>query len=382
MLWIRRPDQFTNPYLWGESGNVILAGFAQRGWEAFFEPVQGYQSITLKAILYSSFSISFLHAPAIAFILTCLVTMGCVIAVALSPTHLRWPWACALACLIIPTGAEAFGSELMSFWWTGLLLLLALTWAEPRQGLRLIYIGFAGLSVPIIVPLAPLFVARAAFERTHANAAAASLAIAIAVVQVISVALSPGAVRTLEVPQISVLLGKFVGYFFAPTTAHLAARINLAVDVGIVAAIILAVAAYALRKRLTLSFWLLGASSAVIVAATAIRLPMEAAFPTLSTPRYFFFPFIILSWLLIWMAAISGLVLRTAVAAAFAAMIAQAAAHWSWRHTPIDWQAHIRACAASDTYRLPLHTSGRLEQLWYVTLTGSQCRRLAGITPR
>ena len=60
-------------------------------------------------------------APEIALVLTVAFTCAVVVAVALSPTHLRWPYLCAIAVLTIPVDPEVYAVSLLAFWWAGLL---------------------------------------------------------------------------------------------------------------------------------------------------------------------------------------------------------------------------------------------------------------------
>src|SRR6185295_20135258 len=101
------------------------------------------------------------------------------VAVALSPTHLRWPYLCAIAVLTIPVDPEVYGVSLLAFWWAGLLVVLALVWDADRGApwLRAGYLVLGGLSAPVMVPLAPLFVLRALLERRRSEFIAAGLAV-------------------------------------------------------------------------------------------------------------------------------------------------------------------------------------------------------------
>jgi hypothetical protein len=377
MLWVRRPDQFTHPYIWAETGRVILPAYADRGWASFIEPVAGYQVLPLKLIALTSFTLSFLNAPTIMFAMTVALTIGVTLAVALSPTHLRYPWACAVSCLLIPTGSEAFGVALMSFWWAGLLAFLALIWREGHERLRLAYVLIGGLSGPAIIALAPLFALRAAVVRRRPEIIAAGLAIFCAGIQVVSSFWAVwNVVRAKSVPLPWDVAGKFLGYFFAPQLALSPDRLPMAAVVGCIALLAIGVVLIRQREGLHFTFWLLTLAAIAMVASSLLRTPFEAIFPTLTTPRYFFYPFILTSWLLIWLAAEMSHAGKIAVATVFLSTYAQAAPQYRWRHVPIDWRHHIKHCALADTYQILAHTNGQLENAWRVPLTGKQCRWL------
>jgi hypothetical protein len=83
-----------------------------------------------------------------------------------APTSLKGKSLCALAVLLNPNGAEVYVVPLYSFWFAGLLVALALLWDKDAQSvtqrfLRSAFILIGGLSSPLVVPLAPLFLLRA-----------------------------------------------------------------------------------------------------------------------------------------------------------------------------------------------------------------------------
>ena len=188
ILFARRPDQFLYPYLWVEDGTYILKAYAERRFASVIEPVQGYHILTSKIIALTAFKASILWTPEIALWLTVALTAAVVIAIALSPTHLPWRFACAVAVLLVPSNPEVFAVSEMSFWWAGLLLILALLW-DPDRGkawLRWLYIVLGGLSAPIIVPVCGLLGLRAVVERRWSEYAATAWLAIVAAVQLIT----------------------------------------------------------------------------------------------------------------------------------------------------------------------------------------------------
>src|SRR5688572_25268102 len=106
VLVLRRPDQFLHPYIWVEEGQYVLRQYISDDIWILTNPLAGYSQLASKIIAYLSFKLSILWAPEIALVLTVAFTAGVVIAVALSPTHLRWPFLCAIAVLLVRTDAE------------------------------------------------------------------------------------------------------------------------------------------------------------------------------------------------------------------------------------------------------------------------------------
>ena len=151
VLFMRRPDQFWHPYIWVEDGYYTLRFSLEDGWRTIFAPLAGYLCVASKLIGYAAYRISILWAPEIELALTVAFTSAVVAAVAYSPTHLRWPFLCAVAVLFVPTDSEVFAVSAYAFWWAGLLMFLALLWdtARGREWLRWSFIVFGGLSSPL-----------------------------------------------------------------------------------------------------------------------------------------------------------------------------------------------------------------------------------------
>ena len=93
-------------------------------------------------------------------------------------------------------------------------------------------------------------------------------------------------------------------------------------------------------------------------------------------PRYFFCPFILFTWVLIWISALSPAHVRILVLAGCLLGVAWVYKRMTRSHDVMDWRGHIAACAQSERYDLPIHKEGRANDPWYVKLTGQQCRDL------
>jgi len=101
---------------------------ASRRWMLTFPfgLIHGFPNLISRVITVTSFKLSALHAPAIGVALTTAFTCFVVLCIYFAPTHLRARFVCAAIPLLIPAGPETFAVPLMSFWWAGLLLFLAL----------------------------------------------------------------------------------------------------------------------------------------------------------------------------------------------------------------------------------------------------------------
>jgi hypothetical protein len=382
VLFIRRPDQFLRPYIWVEDGRNILPSYVEHGWASIFEPVNGYYITSSKLISMAAFKLSFLHTPQLQALLVVLFTCGVILAVARAPTHLPRPLLCAIAVLLIPTDAETFAVSEYSFWWAGLLLVVALLWDSDRgkQWLRAILVVIGGLSSPIIVPIAGLLGVRALLDRRLSDVMILGIAALCATTQIVNIqggGMMPSGIGTNfnVIALADYYVGFFLigGYFTAPT---------LSKGLGILVAALLALAAWRVRGQLNRYFFLLVVTFFIVCLLNQARLQGCCPHPFTTGPRYYFYPYILLSWICIWIAAVSSVRVRAIFAAAYTFAVVSA---WfgpgvgrgmARYHDFIDWRAHVLTCVNSDKHEIPIHYIGFANDVWTITLTGEQCRRL------
>jgi hypothetical protein len=324
VLVTRRPDQFLHPYVWVEDGTVILKAYAERGLVSVLEPVSGYLIVATKLISLSAYKLSIQWAPEIALALTVAYTCAIIAAVAFSPTHLR-----------------AF------------------------------YVVLGGLSSPVAVTLSALFVLRALVERRRSEFVIAALAVAIAVIQAREIFgfHHVDYSRLIDPHIIRVATDKFAGYIIASPRygTYYSGPILLA---------LLGMAVWRIRDRLGMPFWLLVLAWAAICATTVLRNPLGVIDPLNGGPRYFFYPFTTMMWIMIWIAALSPAYVRILLAAGYLLGIAWVYKRMTRSHDAADWRGHLAACTQSPEYALPLHYDGVSSRMWHVWLTGEQCRDL------
>ena len=375
VLFLRRPDQFLHPYVWVEDGTVILKAYAERGFASIVEPVQGYHILVSKMIALAAFKLSIMWTPELMLVLAVAFTIAVLLAVALSPTYLPWPFACALAVLFVPTGPEVFAVSEYSFWWAGLLLILALLWdtSRGRAWLRWLYLIFGGLSSPVIGPIALLLGLRATIERRSSEYIALAIAATAAVIQLVTAYLRADMGASAQWSTVWVAVQKFYGlYFIGGDPSDTKSFITY----GLFCAAGLIVAAVAARRRLDRNFMLLVGTNVLICLISFLRVPAEAPHPFLAGPRYFFYPFITLSWIALWVAAKSSPPIRYGITAVCCSSPALSLFAMSLRHETIDWRRHITACAQSERYDVPIHYNGNASMAWDLDLLGEQCRKL------
>jgi hypothetical protein len=218
ILFARRPDQFLHPTLWVEE-TVILREYVDHGWWSLLEPLNGYYALISKIIGFIALKTSFPWAPQIELFLIVAFTCAVIVSVALSPTHLQWPFLCAVAVLIVPSDPEVFVVSVYAFWWAGILLLLALFWRSDarQQWLRWLYIVIGGLSSPIILVVTGLLAVRAVFERKPSEYCAASLGLPVSLIQFVTIhALIPLNTMKFGLGSFILPIQRFFGLFFIP----------------------------------------------------------------------------------------------------------------------------------------------------------------------
>lgn len=375
VLFLRRPDQFLDPALWVEEGTAVLNGYAHRGLASIIEPINGYHSLTGRLLTLAAFKTSLAWAPEIASALAVAFTCAVVVAIAASPTHIPWPFFCALAAMLVPSDPEVFGVALYSFWWAGLLLPVALLWDTTRgmAWLRAVFIVVGGMSSPLIVPFAALMALRAAVERNRDELAAAGLAVAIAAIQLGTLKITGAIAETRSIgwTDIHAAVNQFAGMFVAGPRRWLSEE-----SPGFIVLGVLTVLVWFARKRLTWYFGLLTLAWCAVCLATMLRAPVQDIDAARAGPRYFFYPLALSMWLMVWVASRSSHAGRALIATGFVLALTLVGSNLSRRHEPLNWRTHVAACARSEHYELPVLFERKAGDVWMVALSGAQCRKM------
>jgi hypothetical protein len=295
----RRPDQLAAPILWFEEGTHILRNYADCGLCAMLPSINGNIALTAKVLLLPVLKISAPSAPALAAAIGIAFNAAVVCMIATAPTHLRARYLCALAALFVPTGTENYGIALYSVWWCGILIALALLWDTGRglHWLRIALLVVGGLSTPFMIFAAPLFFLRA-YREQNANEFAVALTACLLTVIAAAAAIASTSAEpfdvNLTVTAALLTVSKFFGLFVAPAA-------NSALVPGCLLIVAIACLAYHERRKLDLYFLLLAALLAASIAATLLRAPMSEIDPFESGGRYFFLPYIFISFMLLWL---------------------------------------------------------------------------------
>jgi hypothetical protein len=379
-MWHRRPDQFTHPYIWVEDGTRNLPDFIAHGWAFVFEPIVGYISIPIRVLLAIGASLSFRWLPEITFALALIFTYLVLAAIALSPTTLRYRFLCAIALLVLPTNPEVYGVSLYVGWWGSVLVLLPLLWptrSDDQIPLRATLLTIGGLSTPLVVGVLPLYGVRWLLWRTRSDRWLLVLGCVISAVQIAtmwtmeaSLGGTPPAQPLVTVPQ------KFFGYYLLWTGLRPAPSLYFVLGMGLLG--MLVVSAVVRRRTLDWTFVVLVACLFVSIVLATLRAPLDVMHPTLAGGRYFFLPYLLLSWLLLFMIDSRHQGTTVFCVAALVAALSGFAVHGRWHHVPGNWRAHVEQCLAMPMHQFPVYYEGTQPHriIWAVDLPGEACRTL------
>lgn len=377
VLVFRRPDQFSNPYIWVEDGTTILNQYLEHGWLTLFYPVNGYFITPTKIIHTLSTALSFRWFPEISYWLTMLFTISVVWAIAFYPTQLRHRTWCAISVLFIPTGSEVFAVSEYAFWWGGLLLFMPLLWKQNDEKLsaRLFLIAFGGLASPLVIFLSPAYLLRTVFTRTRVDKLVAMAVIGVAGIQALTIHSSAQSPQWDKLSfSIPLLAGKFFGWFEYWSLNP--AMTPIIAGAAILLGLILLVSCWPKLRRFDLAMLLLCASLPLCILSAILRAPLPAIDPYITAPRYFFYPFILISWILI-QSLDSTRPLRCffAIAALVGAWV-NFLLFAPWHHSFLDWRKQVDECLARPAFTFQIHFQGRADSQWGEQLTNAQCRSL------
>ena len=372
LLASRRWAQWVRPQVWDEDG-ANLSNFIAHGWVGLFEPVNGYLIIVPKLISFAALQVSFLHYAAVSTVLAWFF-IGCVaIAIWRSPTQLKSRLICAVVVFCVPCDPEVFGLPLYTFWWASLLLFLTVFWAEDDTRLtwRIVFLLLGGLSSPVIVLIGPLMAWRWFRSRLRRDGLLLALVLIIVLIQLRfmlqvpsgGIMAIPSAVRH-AVPIFfgGLVLGNWNWYSSVLWPA------------GLICVAVIIRSVWLGRNFTIASLLFLLAGT---IAMSAVRVDVAAIHPTLAGPRYFFFPFILISWLLVQTLTLRGhRLLQWSAAGLLTASLVNAAPAWSRTHDDLAWSGHAAACTGFSEYVIPIQFDGHAALAWELSLTGAQCHAL------
>lgn len=367
MLFLRAWPRLFYPDVWDEDGINNLYGFLSRGWIDMLTPVSGYIIAVPKTMTYLSASISITYYPLLSTILTWIFTVFIFVTIAKAPTYLKGGIWLAVFCALLPTNPEVFGLPLYSFWWASLLLPLLVFWDEKKShfGFRIFLLCIASMSSPFCVATLPLLLIRAyVLRKLRVEIILAVLALIMTVTQF-----------WIMYPQTSsfvvALLYKILPRFLGGYTV-----VNLYPALAWIGAFALLIYALAgiLRNRQSWVLWTLGYLVVISIIMSVIRTHINDLDQSVGGPRYFFFPYIFISWYLLQLVYQDRAKWFRLIGIGFLGLsLINMIPVLGRNHDSLYWKSHVYSCAQFDKYELPAHFAGSAGDIWPFPIDGALC---------
>lgn len=372
LLLLRAWPRLLYPEVWIEDGSLNIYGFVNEGIVNFYGQVGGYLVLVPKLITFLSLSISFFYYPWISTLLAWAFSIFVFVVIARAPTYLKGSLLLAIACFLIPSDIECFGLPMYSFWWTAPLLFVLVFWKEGEQlYFRLFLLTISSLSSPVCLITLPLFWLRVRlFKKTGSEIVIATLATLCTVIQVTYIV--HYSQPSLFNPEKTFLaIPKFLGAY---AIGNIEPQLNWLFGIGIAAFIFWAI----IQKRSIIQYSLLYLLLATI-GTSIYRVDITILNHIDSGVRYFFLPFILLSWLLIQIALDSNAKwIQITAIALLASSVINMLPVVTRTHARVHWTDQIFRCLTVESarYDFPILHDGSETALFYIPFTGDQCRKL------
>ena len=378
LLLLKRWNQLIDPEIWIEDGIYGIVQFTKVGWQTLLMNEGGFLKTINVLITNTGMSISPLYYPEISTYLAWAFSIFVSLAVVYSPTQLRLKLLSAISIYFIPTGLENFGLPYYSYFWSGILLFLVALWTPGKQVyLRNFYTVFAGLSGPMIFILAPLQLFRTIFIQEYKKQEIISLVVVLIVFIIqYKIFASDGYTGTaleLNLDFISVYISKFYGlYYLRELTSD-----YYTILAGGLLLIILFIA-YWFQNKKDVYFYII---IAFLIGAglSAILRKYLSIDPLTPGSRYYFYPYILLSWTILyistkqlWYRFLTIPILLMSLIVSF---------HYPTRtHDKLSYKKYLIACSnpKNEMNAIPEHINGAKTSIypWKFYLSSEVCQQL------
>ena len=375
LLIARRPDQLFAPSLFVEDGVSVLPALIKDGWWEVIEPLNGYLILTSKVISWVALKLSLVYYPEIGALLGFLATLSIITLIYCYPTVLKLRWLCALAPLLVPIDSEIyFIHQYLLFWSSFLIVLPALrlpveSW---RQGaIQAALVLWGGLSGPRSILFAPWFLFRVLIIRTVYELPGLIACGFSALIQVYFLESSYRAEYSVVIRDHfwESLVARYFGFFLTHIEPY-----NLLAGGMIVGLLCLVTA-----KFLAIKKWqqplLLCAFGAILWSSVA-RVDPSVPHPYEAGPRYFFLPFTLMMWNLIWILHGAGWLFARILAGLILGIgVFQGTSKMVHRDYPLVWREALSYCINfPGQHYLPIHYNGVFSP-WQLSIGSELCRK-------
>jgi hypothetical protein len=369
LLLLRSWQRLFYPEVWNEDGTENIVGLVNHGWASLFFPVGGYLILVPKLITLLGLSISVTQYPIISTVLAWAFTIFVFCLIARAPTYLHGKLWLAISCFLLPSDPECFGLPLYTYWWAGLLIFIVAFWHEQKNlVIRAVLLTIGTLSSPICFIALPLFWLRVwIFKESRSEIFLAILITGLAAVQA-SVILGTSSPSQLNFSTFYQSVPVFFGSYLIG---------NLLPDYRwIFGCVLLGLFLITLFKARSVVFAALLYLLIASIFSSIYRVDIGVLNPIDAGPRYFFYPFVLMGWLLVQCCYLAPRWLRYFSGALILLVIINAIPHLQRTHQRLHWKEDIIACSQAESYTFHAHFAGNLSLLWPFTLRGEQCKRL------
>jgi hypothetical protein len=384
-LWfLRRPDQLLHPYVWVEEFQ-ILNRYQEHGFlYSVFAPVQGYFVWPTSLTVGSAAALSFLAVPQIDYWLSTawFVATACLLLLPASSLRLRWRAGLVVLLALAPMNPEVYGIALYIFWWTTLWPLISVIWAKDYWWLRAPVLVIGGMSslagAAMVVPYAVLF----AITRQRRHLVGTAVLAATGATQAVAYFTSARSQRTPLHPSPVALqeLRNSADYVLAwlkPTGSLLLSFTGAFILLAVVGTVTYTF----VRRRTPNTTELVAFVVGLIVVGVLSSVPDPLITNPISEgPRYYFLPFVVLSWALLMISVtVEWRWARVAAAALVLVSLLSLSKDFARYDDSANWSAQLARCrTATGPFFVPVQYTGVRSEMWRdaLVISPQTCRRL------
>lgn len=312
ILFIRKTDALTNPQFWAEDGTIFFLQQYNDGASVLLQEYVGYLHLAPRLIaLVADMFIPYALTPAFYNYSSLLITLIVVMSVFSSRFHMKNKILIALTISLIPHYAnEIFLNATNLIWLLSIMIIIVLFKEEPaaRYGnvavqytCDLAIIIVCGLTGPFIILLMPFFLWKWVNERNSYNTVMLSATFIISLIQlsfIVAHSLNSHDVST-NFSAYNVIIGRkmFGGLFLG---SYIAYEINHYLLSFLYLGILVLLLYLAYQKKNRFIFFCVGISLIYLLAAFyRYRVNPEALILPGNGTRYFYVPYLMITWSLI-----------------------------------------------------------------------------------
>lgn len=380
LLFFKRWNQLLDPEIWIEDGKYGIPTFLHYGWHDLLMDEGGFLKTINVLITNTGMTISPLYYPEVSTYLAWMFSILVSLAVVFSPTKLRYKPLAAILIYFIPTGLENFGIPYYSYFWSGILLFLALLW-EPGKNLylRLFYILLGGLSSPMVFMLLPLQIFRVIFINKFKKQEIVSL-IVVAVVFTIQYKVFlidgyTGSELSTNLDFLLTYIRKFYGLYYL----NYISNGNLLIQTIGGAFVLLLFFIYWLQNIKDKYFYIVMALLLGTGLSAILRKYIQID-PISPGSRYYFYPYIMLAWSLLYITGAKQQWYRYFTIPILIMSIIVSFYNPYRTHAKLSYKKYLIACSNPKNHLniIPEHLDGGKNGIypWGFKLTSKECKQL------